>query len=202
MAIFNSYVSLPEGKCIIHPNTTQLIDADSSWCVVSPFQLFSAAAHKLAEVSRRCTTGGSGGWWSRGKTLLNLQTVHVVKLSQKLSSFASLGGGRYQISLNFESLVYLCCYFLVWNTLQVWHIRCEIFVGQSPSESLSLESLSSPSWHRHGREPGVVPCDGSTSLVAKLVSGLLCGKSYINILYIYIYIVDYVYHIYSIQLTS
>jgi hypothetical protein len=76
---------------------------------------------------------------------------------------------------------------LVWNTLQVWHIRCEIFVGQSPSESLSLESLSSPSWHRHGREPGVVPCDGSTSLVAKLVSGLLCGKSYINILYIYIY---------------
>ena len=69
------------------------------------FQLFSAAAHKLAEVSRRCTTGG---WWSRGKTLLNLQTVHVVKLSQKLSSFAFLGGGRYQISLNFESLVYLC----------------------------------------------------------------------------------------------
>ena len=71
----------------------------------------------------------------------------------------------------------------------------EIFVGQSPSESLSLESLSSPSWHRHGRGPGVVPCDGSTSLVAKLVSGLLCGKTY----YIYTYIVDCVYYIYSIH---
>ena len=80
----------------------------------------------------------------------------------------------------------------------------EIFVGQSPSESLSLESLSSPSWHRHGRGPGVVPCDGSTSLVAKLVSGLLCGKTYY--IYIYIHILLTVYIIYtvyiSIQLTS
>ena len=164
------------------------------------FQLFSAAAHKLAEVSRRCTTGG---WWSRGKTLLNLQTVHVVKLSQKLSSFASLGGGRYQIYLNFESLVYFCCYFLVWNTLQVWHIRCWNFRRSIPIRvavaGVAVVTILATAWPwaRSGSMWWIDVIGGKTSEWV-----IVWEKLY----HIYIYIVDYVwlyvYYIYSIQLTS